>query len=33
MLSFTEFLMAEPLPLAQIQQTILECLQGRGDGR
>jgi len=31
MLSFTEFLMAEPLPLAQIQQTILECLQGRRD--
>ncbi|WP_339396870.1 nucleotidyl transferase AbiEii/AbiGii toxin family protein [Synechococcus sp. C9] len=23
--------MAEPLPLAQIQQTILECLQGRRD--
>jgi len=31
MLTFAEFLMAEPLPSAQIQQTILECLQGRRD--
>lgn len=31
MLTFTEFLMAEPLPLAHIQQAILEFLQGRKD--
>ncbi len=31
MLTFSEFFMAEPLPLAQIQQTILEFLQGRTD--